>query len=117
MGLAWAGRPHLHSIGLPLLGARVLGNGCLSVCLQCLPEREAKAITAQMLAGLAYLNGLKQRIIHYDLKPANILFDSLGGVKIAVSVGDEEAVCEQRAEFLWRSGLRCRRSAKRTQHP
>lgn len=48
-----------------------------------------------MFAGLAYLNrapnsssgaggeaGFGPRVIHYDLKPANILFDSLGTVKI-----------------------------------
>lgn len=43
-----------------------------------------------MFAGLAYLNGKRPpggdddgpRVIHYDLKPANILFNSLGTVKI-----------------------------------
>ncbi|KAI8467739.1 MAG: kinase-like domain-containing protein [Monoraphidium minutum] len=59
-----------------------------------LPEREARAVMAQVFAGLAYLNrggggeggggggGPLPRVIHYDLKPANILFDELGGVKI-----------------------------------
>ncbi|WIA41189.1 hypothetical protein OEZ86_004804 [Tetradesmus obliquus] len=60
-----------------------------------LPEREARALIAQVFAGLAYLNrapnsssgaggeaGFGPRVIHYDLKPANILFDSLGTVKI-----------------------------------
>lgn len=51
-----------------------------------LPEKEAKAIVAQILQGLAYLNDPGRRIIHYDLKPANILFDSFGEVKITVSV-------------------------------
>jgi serine/threonine protein kinase len=43
-------------------------------------------IAAQIAAGLAYMNGpaIKQRIIHYDLKPANILFDQWGEVKITV---------------------------------
>jgi tousled-like kinase len=63
---------------------------------QTLPEREARALIAQVFAGLAYLNrapnsssssagdaaGFGPRVIHYDLKPANILFDSLGTVKI-----------------------------------
>lgn len=68
---------------------------------QTLPEREARAIIAQVFAGLAYLNrgggaagaddaggdaaaaaGGGPRVIHYDLKPANILFDHLGTVKI-----------------------------------
>lgn len=58
--------------------------------LQTLPEREARAIIAQVFAGLAHLNRADgqaadasgPRVIHYDLKPANILFDSLGTVKI-----------------------------------
>jgi serine/threonine protein kinase len=72
---------------------------------QTLPEREARAIMSQVFSGLAYLNrgggsggsseclpaGLHggaggswggPRVIHYDLKPANILFDSLGTVKL-----------------------------------
>lgn len=39
-----------------------------------LPEREARSITAQVLAGLLYLSEQPQRVIHYDLKPGNILF-------------------------------------------
>lgn len=58
--------------------------------LQTLPEREARAIISQVFAGLAHLNRADgtaieasgPRVIHYDLKPANILFDSLGTVKI-----------------------------------
>lgn len=57
-----------------------VGNG-----MQMLPEREAKAITSQMFDGLAYLNSPSRRVIHYDLKPANILFDQLGQVKITAS--------------------------------
>ena len=53
-------------------------------CLQVLPEKEAKAIASQIFDGLAYLNGPSRRIIHYDLKPANILFNQLGEVKITV---------------------------------
>ncbi|KAL3147179.1 hypothetical protein ABBQ32_002684 [Trebouxia sp. C0010 RCD-2024] len=49
---------------------------------QVLPEKEAKAIASQIFDGLAYLNGPSRRIIHYDLKPANILFNQLGEVKI-----------------------------------
>jgi len=52
-------------------------------------EREARAILIQILSGLRYLNtpsgeGIKRRqgIIHYDLKPGNILFDEHGNVKI-----------------------------------
>lgn len=79
---------------------------CVTCCTgpqcgdQVLPEREARALIAQVFAGLAYLNrpsnsshsssdvntdsavAAGPRVIHYDLKPANILFDSLGSVKI-----------------------------------
>jgi len=68
-----------------------------------LPEKEARSIVLQILSGLEYLSSggqfpedseftfheagfvkPKQRpsIIHYDLKPGNILFDGKGGVKI-----------------------------------
>ena len=47
----------------------------MSRAVQVLPEKEAKAITAQIVQGLAYLNEAPRHIIHYDLKPANILFD------------------------------------------
>ncbi len=46
-----------------------------------LPEREAKLIIMQIFDGLKYLNEQKRPIIHYDLKPGNILFSN-GGVKI-----------------------------------
>ena len=54
--------------------------------IQVLPEKEARAIASQIFDGLAYLNGPSRRIIHYDLKPANILFNQLGEVKITVSL-------------------------------
>lgn len=47
-----------------------------------LPEKEARVIAAQVAAGLLYINGPRHRIIHYDLKPANILFNQYGEVKI-----------------------------------
>jgi tousled-like kinase len=47
-----------------------------------LPEREARVVIAQVFAGLAYLSSGDRRVIHYDLKPANILFDVYGRVKI-----------------------------------
>lgn len=44
-----------------------------------LPEKEARAILAQVCCGLAYLQS--RRVIHFDLKPANILFHN-GEVKL-----------------------------------
>jgi len=56
----------------------------LSVYLRkykCLEEREAKIIIRQLFSALNYLYQLKEKIIHYDLKPANIIFHE-GVVKI-----------------------------------
>jgi tousled-like kinase len=52
-----------------------------------LPERQARAILLQILTGMQYLSqpsasGSRQGIIHYDLKPGNILFDVFGDAKI-----------------------------------
>mmetsp|Transcript_26546 Transcript_26546/g.30471 ORF Transcript_26546/g.30471 Transcript_26546/m.30471 type:complete len:184 (-) Transcript_26546:20-571(-) len=50
-----------------------------------IPEKEAKVIIYQILEGLVYLNqgGIKHhRVIHYDLKPQNIIFHK-SSVKIA----------------------------------
>ncbi len=52
-----------------------------------LPELEARAILLQILSGMKYLSapssdGERQGVIHYDLKPANIIFDENGDAKI-----------------------------------
>ncbi|KAL3766982.1 hypothetical protein ACHAWO_004956 [Cyclotella atomus] len=52
-----------------------------------LGERDARAILLQVLSGMRYLStpsedGRRQGIIHYDLKPGNILFDGDGRAKI-----------------------------------
>ena len=39
-------------------------------------------IIAQIFSGLAYLSSAQRRVIHYDLKPGNVLFDAAGRVKI-----------------------------------
>jgi tousled-like kinase len=46
-----------------------------------LPEREARSIITQLFEGLMYLTKQKQPIIHYDLKPGNILHIA-GQIKI-----------------------------------
>ncbi|KAD6453350.1 hypothetical protein R6Q59_015178 [Mikania micrantha] len=47
-----------------------------------LPEKEARIIVFQIFQGLVYLNKRNQRIIHYDLKPGNVLFDEFGVAKV-----------------------------------
>lgn len=52
-----------------------------------LPEKHARAILLQILSGMKYLSTpakdkSRQGIIHYDLKPGNILFDEFGDAKI-----------------------------------
>ncbi|KAK7372638.1 hypothetical protein VNO80_06025 [Phaseolus coccineus] len=47
-----------------------------------LSEREAKVIIVQIFQGLIYMNKRAQKIIHYDLKPGNVLFDELGVAKV-----------------------------------
>ncbi|URD75789.1 serine threonine-protein kinase [Musa troglodytarum] len=47
-----------------------------------LPEREARVIMVQIFHGLIYLNKGPLRIIHYDLKPGNVLFDEVGVAKV-----------------------------------
>ncbi|GFZ19776.1 protein kinase superfamily protein [Actinidia rufa] len=47
-----------------------------------LPEREARIIIIQIFQGLVYLNKRNTKIIHYDLKPGNVLFDDFGVAKV-----------------------------------
>lgn len=49
---------------------------------KCIPEKEAKTILRQVVNGLKYLYDRKPRIIHFDLKPQNIIFHH-GEVKIS----------------------------------
>lgn len=50
--------------------------------LTTVPEKDAKSIIKQILLGLKFLNKTNKKIIHYDLKPQNILFSN-GVVKIS----------------------------------
>ncbi|TYH09890.1 hypothetical protein ES288_A07G133700v1 [Gossypium darwinii] len=45
-------------------------------------EKEARIIIVQIFQGLVYLNKRAQKIIHYDLKPGNVLFDELSVAKV-----------------------------------
>lgn len=47
-----------------------------------LPEKEARYIFTQIVSGLLALRKEGNSVIHYDLKPANILFSENGVVKI-----------------------------------
>ena len=61
------------------------GGGDLAVMLRKrgrIPEKEAKYILAQVIGGLLALRSMENYVIHYDLKPANILFTNDGTVKI-----------------------------------
>ncbi|KAL2911807.1 Serine/threonine-protein kinase tousled-like 2 [Polyrhizophydium stewartii] len=49
--------------------------------VKCFSEKEARSIVIQTVAALKYLNELERPIIHYDLKPGNILLHN-GQVKI-----------------------------------
>ena len=46
-----------------------------------MPEKEARSVIIQVMSALKYLNELDQPIIHYDLKPGNLLLHN-GRVKI-----------------------------------
>lgn len=46
-----------------------------------IPEKEAKILIKQIVAGLKYIHNHKTKIIHYDLKPQNLIFHK-GELKI-----------------------------------
>ncbi|XP_051134590.1 serine/threonine-protein kinase TOUSLED-like isoform X2 [Andrographis paniculata] len=75
-----------------------------------LPEREAKIIIIQIFQGLVYLNKRSQKIIHYDLKPGNVLFDEYGVAKVTdfglskiveEDVGSQMELTSQGAGTYW----------------
>ncbi|CAG0915713.1 unnamed protein product [Notodromas monacha] len=62
-----------------------------------IPESEARMLVMQMASALKYLNEIKPSVIHYDLKPANVLLNGdgiLDNVKIA-DFGVSKIVDEQ----------------------
>lgn len=52
------------------------------------PEREAKSIVMQTVSALKYLNEIKPPVIHYDLKPGNILMVGTGALSGEVKITD-----------------------------
>ncbi|XP_076360720.1 serine/threonine-protein kinase tousled-like 2 isoform X2 [Tachypleus tridentatus] len=52
-----------------------------------MPEKEARCIIMQVVHALKYLNEIKPPIIHYDLKPGNILLGS-GSVSNEIKITD-----------------------------
>lgn len=46
---------------------------CPTLQHKTIPEREARSIVMQVVSALKYLNEIKPPVIHYDLKPGNIL--------------------------------------------
>ncbi|XP_052681917.1 serine/threonine-protein kinase tousled-like 1 isoform X2 [Crassostrea angulata] len=52
-----------------------------------IPEKEARSIISQTVSALKYLNEIKPPVIHYDLKPGNILLGS-GSVSGEIKITD-----------------------------
>jgi tousled-like kinase len=73
-----------------------------------LSEKEARGIIIQILAGLEYLNKLQRKIIHFDLKPQNIIFHNMevkisdfGLAKIVESNCDNIELTSQGVGTYW----------------
>ncbi|KAL5006577.1 hypothetical protein ScPMuIL_015383 [Solemya velum] len=52
-----------------------------------IPEKEARSIVSQTVSALRYLNEIKPPVIHYDLKPGNLLLGS-GSVSGEIKITD-----------------------------
>ena len=75
---------------------------------RCIQEKEARIIITQILEGLEYLNKLPNKIIHYDLKPENIIFNNMevkisdfGLAKIVESNNDKVQLTSQGVGTYW----------------
>ena len=71
-------------------------------------EKEARIIITQILEGLEYLNKLPKKIIHYDIKPENIIFNDMevkisdfGLAKIIESNSDRVQLTSQGVGTYW----------------
>lgn len=51
-------------------------------------EKDAQLVVRQMVCGLLYLGNLDNPVIHYDLKPANILLQSDGTTIMEIKITD-----------------------------
>jgi tousled-like kinase len=58
-------------------------NGTLS-------EREARGVVIQLVAGLKAMNRREEPIIHYDLKPSNLIYDR-GRLKAKLRGSDDHS--------------------------
>lgn len=54
----------------------------------CMREGDARLILLQVVSALRYLAAQEQPIIHYDLKPANILFHSSNASSLEIKIAD-----------------------------
>ena len=83
-------------------------------------EKEAKIIITQILQGLEYLNKLPKKIIHYDLKPENIIFNNMevkisdfGLAKIIDNDSDKIQLTSQGVGTYWYLPPECFENSKK----
>lgn len=86
-----------------------------------LTEKEAKIIMQQLFSGLKYLNDQPEKVIHYDLKPSNILLNNgevkitdFGLSKVMDSNKNNTELTSQGAGTIWYQAPECH---QRGQHP
>jgi tousled-like kinase len=53
--------------------------------MKTMDEREAKVVIVQLFSGLKYLNERPDKVIHYDLKPGNVIFVSDGSYECKIT--------------------------------
>jgi serine/threonine protein kinase len=85
-----------------------------------LPQKLCREITRQIAEGLSHLHA--EKIIHYDIKPGNVLFDKNGNVKLADfglskildECGKEIDLTSQGAGTYWYLPPECFKKGKNT---